>query len=308
MMNDRRKISIDVHLDSVSEVIGFSKVLDDPSYFTVMDRFLKIADQRGFKLSLFLIGRELEDAKKFAQVGQWQKLGHEIGNHSYNHHVDLSRFDAASCHEEVHRAHQIIEAACGVPPVGFISPGWGGSHNLWTSLAKLGYSYDTSLFPSWLMLPQYLFWITRFFGNPRHGRFLRRGWDVHRHLLASREAVSFNGGNNTNLHILPIPTTRHRIACWHSLAFYLGWDRYERLLRSALRSTPVFHYVMHVGDLLSSEDLGNPGQGHYMPRVDSSVREKEALFNRVLDIFESEGKEITTTKKLVAEAFAAKET
>jgi len=304
MSDDLDKISIDIHMDSVAEVLGFAEAMEDPCYYAVMDRFLRIADNRKFKLSIFVIGRELEDPRKFTRVGEWHDMGHEIGNHSYGHHVDLSQFDELACHDEVHRAHQLIEAASGVTPVGFISPGWGGSKSLWTVLSKLNYSYDTSVFPSWLMLPQYAFWVTQFFGNPRHRQFLRRGFDVHRNLFASRQPFAFKGDGPKHLHVLPIPTTSYRVACWHSLAFYMNWNVYERLLRSALRSTRIFHYVMHVGDMFCTDDLDDPHFSRSMPRADRPVQEKIDMFNRVLDIFESEGKQITTTKNLVAEAFS----
>ena len=62
---------------------------------------------------------------------------------------------------------------------------------------------------------------------------------------------------------------------------------------------------MHIADLLSPEDLRTISHGRFIPRLDGLIAAKEALFNRVLDVFESEGKAITTMEKLVSDAFAS---
>ena len=64
MEQNFRKIALVVHLDTVAETLGFTEKFSDPSYFSVMDRFLEIAENRKFKLSIYPIGRELEDPRK----------------------------------------------------------------------------------------------------------------------------------------------------------------------------------------------------------------------------------------------------
>ena len=61
---------------------GSPKSYRDPSFFEVADRFLLLAEKYSFKLTIFVIGRDLENPLNQEAVKKWAAMGHEIGNHS----------------------------------------------------------------------------------------------------------------------------------------------------------------------------------------------------------------------------------
>jgi len=97
--------------------------------------------------TFFVIGEDLERDENRAGVARLHRAGHEIGNHSYHHHYDLTRRSAAEVHEEIERGAAIIERACGARPSGFRAPGYTVSDALFSALDVAGVTYDSSVFP-----------------------------------------------------------------------------------------------------------------------------------------------------------------
>lgn len=298
------KIAIGIHFDSLGELYNFPNNYCDPTFFAVMDRFLEFSNRRKFHYTIYLIGKDLKNEANAAQVKKCAEMGHEIGSHSWSHHVDLSLLPDEEIRDQIYRAHEIIYRTNGLEPKGFAGPGWAYSENIYNTLISLGYIYDTSVFSSWVMIPQYIFWVLNYLGSHKFKRFFRRRRDVLKSILAPREPFIYKGINGTGrLYILPIPITRARIACWHSLGYILGWETHFKLVRQALKTSKAFYYIMHAGDMVTPSDLTNQYVSRFMPRSNTSIEEKKKNFERVLDIFEENGKKIVTTKELAKSYF-----
>ena len=76
--------------------------------------------------------------------------GHEIGNHSFHHEPWLHLYTPDQIAEELTRAEEAIAAATGRRPTGFRGPGFSFSPELLSQLARRGYDYDASTFPTFL--------------------------------------------------------------------------------------------------------------------------------------------------------------
>jgi peptidoglycan/xylan/chitin deacetylase (PgdA/CDA1 family) len=74
-------------------------------------------------------------------------LGHEIGNHSLNHHYALTRLNAVQMTTEVAGAAELIADRVGVRPVGFRAPGYTTNDALYRVLVESGVRYSSSVFP-----------------------------------------------------------------------------------------------------------------------------------------------------------------
>ena len=146
-------IAININFDSLNQAYGFPEGFRDPSFFEGMDRFLEIANHYQAPLSIFVIGRDLQNPEIYARVRDWSNAGHEIGNHSWAHPVNLGRLAPEKIHDEVFRTHELITNCTGKEPTGFIAPAWSTSKTLVNTLIDLGYLYDTSLFPSMILYP-----------------------------------------------------------------------------------------------------------------------------------------------------------
>lgn len=99
---------ININFDSLGEAYGFPTDYHDPSFFEVAERFMSLAQKYNFKYSIYIIGKDLEKPENQAVVKAWAEEGHEIGNHSWSHPLNLGSLPLEQLHQEVLLSHQII--------------------------------------------------------------------------------------------------------------------------------------------------------------------------------------------------------
>lgn len=285
--------AISLNLDSLAEAYGYPEGYRDPTFFDVMDRFLALADRYGFRYSIAVIGRDLETPEHRARVRAWHAAGHEIVNHSHTHSMAFGTLPRAAMHDEVLRAHDAITETIGEPPVGFIAPSWNASPALYEILTSLGYTHDTSAFPSWVLLPALVKNRYNYRGNPKGADVLRRrDWGT----IAWGPRCAHR---RSGVVVLPMPTNALRIACWHTLGFVIGWTLHGRLLRSCLRSTEPFTYVIHPADLMDARDL-DPHRPIPLERLREPLAAKLRHLERVIATIRGSGRTIVTLRDLAA--------
>ena len=122
-----------------------------PSYLDlVVPRFLKILDDFGWKITVFVVGQDAARDKNREALQMIADAGHEIGNHSFNHEPWLHLYSKQQVEDEICRAEEAIEGATGQRPRGFRGPGYSISPATLRVLAGRGYLYDASSFPTFL--------------------------------------------------------------------------------------------------------------------------------------------------------------
>ncbi|MBO05786.1 MAG: hypothetical protein CMI58_01880, partial [Parcubacteria group bacterium] len=94
-------IAFNINFDSLAENYGFPKDFSDPSFLGVCDRIMNLAQRYDVKLSLYVIGRDLENPEAFARVRELAQEGHEVGNHSWSHPLNLGALTSESIDEEI---------------------------------------------------------------------------------------------------------------------------------------------------------------------------------------------------------------
>jgi len=145
--------SISIDLDEVSRYAAIHG-LDAPSgsaahavYDRCVSRLTAWLDDESIRATFFAIGEDLERQANRHIIAALHDAGHEIGNHSYHHHYDLTRRAAGDIGEEIERASAIIEVVCGKRPAGFRAPGYTVSDVLFSALGASDIEYDSSVFP-----------------------------------------------------------------------------------------------------------------------------------------------------------------
>ena len=115
--------------------------------------------QHGIHVTWFVIGRDADaDAiatDQPARAANAQRLrehaaaGDELGNHSYSHPYELARLSRTAIDSEITSCDRVLRALNGGTHVrGFRAPGYDVSPAMLDSLARLGYRYDSSVFPA----------------------------------------------------------------------------------------------------------------------------------------------------------------
>lgn len=122
-----------------------------PSYFDVaVPRIISLLDQMNVKATFFVVGQDavIEENKKWLK--QIADSGHEIANHSFHHEPCLHLYTPEQLDYEMSIAEQAIHDATGRKPIGFRGPGFSISDQTLNALARRGYKYDCTMFPTYV--------------------------------------------------------------------------------------------------------------------------------------------------------------
>ena len=299
-------IAIIINFDSINENLGFPPDYRDKSYFEVFDRFLKFSDEYNFKYSIYIIGKDLENPEISARVKEWSKMGHEIGNHSYTHCLNIGGLKDTKLRYEILKSHEVIHTCTGIEPKGFICPGWATSKRVLEVLIENNYLYDTSLFPSPIMYlaiaknainhivrpnkfkeiisrKDYLFPFTK----PIVPFFSDKYFNETSHL------------NNEKIVIFPLPTLRRfSFSMWHTLFFVFSQKKVFKDISEFLDQYNYFYYLFHPADLMEKNDLG-PNIKHTFERMNIDLKTKESLVRGVFEMFHKSKRPIITVEEMV---------
>ncbi|MCB1234082.1 MAG: polysaccharide deacetylase family protein [Verrucomicrobiae bacterium] len=122
-----------------------------PSYFdAVVPRILETFSALGIRATVFIVGQDAELEKNQGALASLVEAGHEVGNHSFHHEPWLPGRTGAQIEEEIARAEEAILAATGRRPRGWRGPSFVYSHSVYETLARRGYRYDASTFPTFV--------------------------------------------------------------------------------------------------------------------------------------------------------------
>lgn len=149
-----RLCSISVDLDEIHHyhaIHGSKPGLGAPGEHAVYDiavpRFRDFASAQGIPLTLFAVGADMQRAGNGGSLRALAAAGHEIGNHTFEHHYDLSRRPAVEVREQIAKANDALERHTGQRPVGFRAPGYEMSDDVYAAVADCGMAYSSSVFP-----------------------------------------------------------------------------------------------------------------------------------------------------------------
>src|SRR6266550_3424612 len=122
-----------------------------PTYLPlVVPRVLDILRRRGLRITFFIVGQDAARPENREALRSLADAGHEIGNHSFKHEPWLHLYSEEEIECELRSAEEAIEQATGKRPIGFRGPGFSVSESVLRVLARRGYEYDASTFPTFL--------------------------------------------------------------------------------------------------------------------------------------------------------------
>ena len=122
-----------------------------PSYLNiVVPRVLALLERRSLRITWFIVGKDAADPAHHETLRRITDAGHEVGNHSFHHEPWLHLYSESQIDNELSQTETAIEKATGQSPEGFRGPGFSFSPTLLNVLARRGYRYDCSTFPTFL--------------------------------------------------------------------------------------------------------------------------------------------------------------
>lgn len=113
-----------------------------------LERFDRFLDGYGVRATLFMVGADFHPAGNHPVIRSMAARGHEIANHTATHAQGFRLLSAAGQEAEIAGMEEACVAVTGARPVGFRAPGWNMSNSAIDILARRGYRYDSSVFPT----------------------------------------------------------------------------------------------------------------------------------------------------------------
>lgn len=124
---------------------------DRPTYLPeVVPRIVDFLGERGLPCTAFVVGEDLTRDTGAREVERLATAGFEIANHSQSHWPWLDTLPSEEIEREIADAEEGILRVAGVKPVGFRAPGFSWSPEVLSVLARRGYAYDSSVFPTFV--------------------------------------------------------------------------------------------------------------------------------------------------------------
>ena len=127
--------------------IKTSGISEDPVYLKGIERFLELFDKNSIKGTFFITAHGFTE-KNSEILRKIVRNGHEIADHSFSHDYQLTRMTKNGIFQEIKKNKDFLEKTAGINCTGFRSPGYNSSPDLISVLKSVGYTYDSSLFPS----------------------------------------------------------------------------------------------------------------------------------------------------------------
>ena len=118
---------------------------------TGMENLARFFERFNIKATLFMVGGDFKYQANIPTIKAVHKAGHEIANHSMSHPQGFRYLSAEEKETELRAMGDICRETVGEAPIGFRSPGWNIDDETIPVLQKLGYHYDSSVFPTFLM-------------------------------------------------------------------------------------------------------------------------------------------------------------
>lgn len=261
-----------------------------PSYLSiVVPRVLELLQKRDWKITWFIVGLDAAQASDKHVLKQITDEGHEVGNHSFHHEPWLHLYTEAEIEHELARTEEAIEDVTGVRPKGFRGPGFSFSPTVLQVLAKRGYQYDCSTFPTFLGPLARMYYLAKSKGLSEEERN-KRSQLFGKLSEGFRPLKPYRWGADAN-HLLEIPVTTMPIfkvpihlsyllylGCYSPLLARLYWHSALTLCRLTRTNLSL---LLHPLDFMGKED--NVGLD-FFPAMKQALAPKLKLVNRLFDI------------------------
>ncbi len=257
---------------------------NDPVYEEGVPRFLTLFLRRKIPATFFIVGRDAQNPQKAQRIAQILDAGFEIGNHSFNHTLGLTRLSSEDIRADITRAQEAIVAAIESGgfgkehyPVGFRAPGYDVDRRVLKILGELGFSYDASLFPTfWGFVMR---WIDAYISGKipytkrQYGHFANGLKPLSPHPIRGIEG----------LYELPVSVSPVlRLPFHFGITAMRGFDYFRRCAQSYVKRGLPLVYLFHGIDFVDTRELQilptKRGAGFFQ----KPIKEKLALADKIL--------------------------
>ncbi|MEO0531128.1 MAG: polysaccharide deacetylase family protein [Planctomycetota bacterium] len=122
-----------------------------PTYLPeVVPRIVDFLGKRGLPATVFVVGEDLSRDSGAREVERLANAGYEVANHSQSHLPWMDKLPLDEAEREIAEAEEGIQHVTGNKPTGYRAPGFSWTPDILSILARRGYAYDASVFPTFV--------------------------------------------------------------------------------------------------------------------------------------------------------------
>lgn len=255
---------------------------NDRTLEITIPRFIELFSELGIKATFFVIGNNAVKNKKYIRM--LFENGHEIGNQTLTHQIDIGKLSSKEKYDEIVEADKLLSDIIGKKVVGFRAPNYLIDKEVWDILKDNGYLYDSSVFPT-ISTP--LFEIYDWF---LFGRFCRVD------LPTMFKPVTPYFLRNGLLEIPVSATPLTRLPFIGSYIQKLGWLYFKVTFSELLLLNKNINFELHAYELLSKSEDDIPDEFDLLPRIKHLLNERYSYLLKLINMVKKHYKIITLEK------------
>lgn len=257
-----------------------------------LENFNQFLDRFGIKVTLFMVGEDLQRPSDHDVVRAVAAAGHEIANHTLTHSQGFRMLSARDKEVEIAGMEDACVAVVGRRPMGFRSPGWNMSDDAIPILQRRGYLYDSSVHPMSLTP---LFKLLHWWHTPGRtggdrttlGQLAYMFAPLRPYRTGPDRLARRGAGGLIELPLTVVPVIRFPF--WATLLLATGFELFAQCYRILRSLEWPIQYQFHLSDFVDYghpdliDQVPNPRDGVYVPKaLRTPLAAKLALFERAV--------------------------
>ncbi len=300
--------SISIDMDTLASIYkgqgctrpgGYTYVEFRSGVENMLDFFARL----GIHTTLFMVGNDFLYEKNHDAIKAIARSGHEIANHSMRHPQGFRWLPDAEKERELAEMNAVCKEVTGLTPIGFRSPGWNVDDATIPILNKLGFRYESSVFPTSLMpLLKLSHWLSMS-KQPKEARTTMGQIDYMFAPLQPYHVADDALGKKGNNALIEFPLSVSpvlRIPFFATLLLLSGIGLYKTLYRRIRAAGLPIHFQMHLSDFIDyslpelERQMPDAGQGTYIPQaLHTPLTQKTAVFTEMVEMMAADYNFIT---------------
>lgn len=259
-----------------------------------LENFARFLEPYRVKATLFMVGQDLLQPGNHASIRAVAEAGHEIANHTQTHAQGFRLLPPHAMEGEIEGMEDACLRLTGRRPVGFRSPGWNVGDAAVEILARRGYLYDSSVFPT-SMMP--IFKLLHWWHTSRREAADRTTMGQLGYMLAPLRPYRTPGdalGRRGSGGIVELPVTvvpGVRLPFWATFLLASGIGVFAASLRALRACGMPVQFQFHLSDFVDftrpefADQVPRPGDGVYVPQaMRMPLAARRELFARAMDL------------------------
>lgn len=272
MSSNNRTAFVNIDMDTLRDYGIFCNIplnnFVDRTLELTIPRFVELFNDLGIKATFFVIGEHAVKNKKYIKM--LCENGHEVGNQTLTHQIDISKLPTKEKNREIVEADKLLSDIAGKKIVGFRAPNYLLDRETLDILRTNGYLYDSSVFPT-ILSP-----LHEVYGWLLIRRFRRIQWWA---LFKSISPFFWKNG------LLEIPVSATPITRLPFIGTYmqkLGWPYFNVTFKEFLLTGKNINLELHAYEILSKVEDDIPTDFDILPGIGLPLTQRRTyLFEQI---------------------------